>query len=463
MLCALTIAAGLTVSRLLPRRLALWQPPKVASARLADPAEVLGVAGGSAASSAGATPAGVASALAHLISSPVFGSQLGVLVTDLTTGQILYQRNAGSGFTPASTAKLATSIAALDVLGPSARFRTTVVTGASPSSIVLVGGGDPTLAAGQPPASDYPQPPTLLALAASTARALRARGLRTVRLGYDTSLYTGPGLAQGWSPAYVTTGNVSVITPLEVDQGRLTASGAPEDADVPDSLPRSADPALQAATAFGGFLRADGIAISGTPAQVTAPAGATTLASVSSPPLAEILQWMLEESNNVIAENVARHVAIATGRPASFSGAAAAVEAVLARIGLTSGIRLYDGSGLSVDDSITPQDLIRLIELAAARPKLRSMLTGLPVANFSGTLTAGGSVFGAGGPASRGVVRAKTGNLNTVAALAGIAYARDGQLLSFAVMADKITETNLVPAASSMVSLAGVLASCGCR
>jgi serine-type D-Ala-D-Ala carboxypeptidase/endopeptidase (penicillin-binding protein 4) len=463
LLCALTIAAGLTVARLLPHRLALWQPPKVAAARLADPTEVLGAADGSASGSAGATPAGVAGALAHLLGSPVFGSQLGVLVTNLTTGQILYSRNAASGFTPASTAKLATSIAALDVLGPAARFRTTVVTGASRSSIVLVGGGDPTLAAGKPPASDYPQPATLLALAASTARAVRARGLRSVRLGYDTSLYTGPGLAQGWTAAYVTTGNVSVITPLEVDQGRVTASGSPQDADVPDSLPRSADPALQAATAFASSLRADGIAVSGAPAQVTVPAGAAVLAGVSSPPLSEIVQWMLEESNNVIAENLARHVAIATGQPASFSGAAAAVRAVLARLGVTSGIRLYDGSGLSVDDSITPQVLVRLIKLAATEPRLRSVLTSLPVANFTGTLSAGGSVFGAGGPASRGVVRAKTGNLSTVAALAGIAYAKNGQLLSFAVMADKIAEASLVPAASSMVTMAGVLASCGCR
>ncbi len=461
-LCAFTIVAGLTVARLLPRRLALWRQPGVAATRLADPGQVLGVATGAAGARA-ATSAGVAAALAPYVGSPVLGRQVGILVTDLVTGQVLYQRNATSGFTPASTAKLATSVAALDVLGPTARFRTTVVTGASPSDIVLVGGGDPTLAAGKPPSSDYPQPATLLSLAAKTARALRASGRSTVHLGYDTSLYTGPGLATGWSPDYVTTGNVTVITPLEVDQGRLTATGAPEDADVADSLPRSTDPALQAATSFAAFLRADGITVDGAPAQVTAAAGASVLASVYSPPLAEIVQWMLEESNNVIAENVARHVAIATGRPASFSGAAAAVQAVLSKLGVSSGIKLYDGSGLSVDDSITPTDLVRLIALAASRPQLRAVLTSLPVANFSGTLSAGGSVFGSGGRTSSGVVRAKTGNLSTAAALAGIAYAKNGQLLSFAVMADAIPAGNLVPAATSMVSLAGALAGCGCR
>jgi serine-type D-Ala-D-Ala carboxypeptidase/endopeptidase (penicillin-binding protein 4) len=461
--CALTIGAGVFVARLLPHRLAVWKPPAVAAAPLADPAGVLGAATGSPAQSGGATAAGVASALAPYMRSTVLGGQLGIKVTDLTTGQVLYQENASSGFTPASTAKLATSVAALDVLGPAARFRTTVVRGSSPGSIVLVGGGDPTLAAGKPPASDYPQPATLLALAASTARALRARGVSSVRLGYDTSLYTGPGLATGWNEGYVTTGNVSVITPLEVDQGRVTAAGAPQDADVADSLPRSPDPALVAASAFARFLRGDGITVARSLSRVAAPAGAATLASVSSPPLAEIVQWMLEESNNVIAENLARHVALATGHPASFSGAAAAVEAVLRRLGVGSGVQLYDGSGLSVYDSITPSALVRLIGLAATRPQLRSVLTSLPVANFSGTLTTGSSVFGSGGQASRGVVRAKTGNLSTVATLAGIAYARNGQLLSFAVMADKIRAAELVPAATSLVTMAGVLASCGCR
>ena len=66
--------------------------------------------------------------------------------------------------------------------------------------------------------------------------------------------------------------------------------------------------------------------------------------AVNSPPLAQIVQWMLEESNNVIAENLARHVAIATGQPASFSGGAAATESVLRALGVT-GIQLFDGSG----------------------------------------------------------------------------------------------------------------------
>ncbi len=174
---------------------------------------------------------------------------------------------------------------------------------------------------------------------------------------------------------------------------------------------------------------------------------------------------MLTESNNVIAENLARQVAIATGRPASFSGGAAAETAVLRKLGVRSGVSLVDGSGLSPRDRITPATLVQLIRLAAApgQPGLRPVLTGMPVAGFSGTLARGGSVFNDLGPPALGVVRAKTGNLLTVASLAGVAYARNGQLLAFAFMADRLPKAGLDPAADDLDRLATSLAGCGCH
>jgi len=459
-LCAFTIAAGVTVARVLPGRLALWRRPAIAAARLAGSGQVLGAAAGTA--GARATPAGVARALSPLVNSSQLGSQAGVLVTSLATGQVLYSLNAASGYEPASTNKLATSVAALQVLGPSARFRTTVVTGTSRSSIVLVGGGDPTLEARSPHGPVYLQPATLASLAEQTATALKARGERSVRLGYDISLYTGPTLAPGWPASYVSTGNVSQITALAVDQGRVTSSGAPADNEDSNG-PRSADPSGLAADWFARFLRADGIAVSGSPAQVVRSPGARTLASVRSPPLSQIIGLMLEESNNVIAENLARHVAIATGQQPSFSGGAAAVTSVLRGLGVSGQLSVVDGSGLSPQDRIAPTVLVQLVRLAASRPRLRSVLTGLPVEGFSGTLADGGSVFGLGGSAGLGVVRAKTGNLNTVAALAGTVYTHNGELLAFAVMADKFPAARLVADATAMVNLASKLAGCGCR
>jgi D-alanyl-D-alanine carboxypeptidase/D-alanyl-D-alanine-endopeptidase (penicillin-binding protein 4) len=461
-LCVFTLVAGLTVARLLPHRLALWRPPSIAAGRLA-PAPVLDPATGVAAGGEGVTPAGVSRALAPVVTSSAFGPALGVLVTSLATGQVLYASNATSGFTPASTNKLATAAAVLKVLGPAARLTTRAVLGAGTGSVVLVGGGDPTLAAGPSSAAEYPQPATLAELATATAQALRSRGQHQIRLGYDTSLFTGPAFAPGWTSGYVTGGDVTQITPLEVDQGRVTPAGEPVDAMAGGA--RSANPAPQAAAVFAGYLSSDGITVTGSPTQVAAPARAATIASVRSPPLAQIVYWMLEQSNNVIAENLARQVAIATGRPASFSGAAAAVTAVLRGLGVTGDLQLYDGSGLSPDDKVAPATLVQIVRLAAATPQLRSMLTGLPVAGFSGTLGPGGSVFGAGGGDALGMVRAKTGNLSQAAALAGSAYAKDGQLLVFAVMADQISAAPgaLTRAATAMVTLANALAGCGCR
>jgi D-alanyl-D-alanine carboxypeptidase/D-alanyl-D-alanine-endopeptidase (penicillin-binding protein 4) len=484
LLSLFTMAAGVAVAHMLPPRLALWRLPAVAARRIAAAGPVLGpvpdtLISGTAHTGQAMTSSGVTAALAGLLGSPSLGPHVGAVVYDLSSGQVLLSRLGNSAFAPASTAKLAVATAVLDVLGPAARLTTRVVAGSTRSPgagtggrpprstplIVLVGGGDPTLAAGRPPASDYPQPASLASLAAQTARALRARGLHAVRLRYDSSLFTGPGMGTGWAPDDVASGNVTAIQSLEVDQGRLTAGGAPQDADVPGNFrPRSTAPAASAARYFASFLAGRGIRVLGTVTQAVAPRGSATIAAVSSPPLAEIIQQMLTESNNVIAENLARQVAIATGHPASFSGAAAAETAVLRRLGI-SGITLVDGSGLSPMDQITPNTLVHLIRLAAApgRPAFRPVITGLPVAGFSGTLAPGGSVFTDLGQPALGMVRAKTGNLLTVVSLAGVAYARNGHLLAFAFMADQLPEAGLIAAGDDMTRLATALAACGCR
>jgi len=490
LLCLFTIGAGAAVARLLPPRLALFQLPTIWAKGLAGPGTVLrGATGAPSAESGGeATAAGVSASLDGLIKSGNLGSRPGALVTDLSTGQVLYQLNPNVGLAPASTTKIVTAIAALGALGPGARFTTKVIMGpggraggsgsggtaggsgsrSAGASVVLVGGGDPTLAAGGYPDSDYPQPATLRSLAAATANALRAKGLSSVRLRYDASLFGGPQVARGWPAVgaadnYVSSGNFSPITGLEVDQGRLTARGKPDDSDDPGNfLPRSLTPSKDAAHAFAVFLRKDGITVRGNPSAGRAPGKGAVLAEVRSPPLAEIVQQMLMESNNVIAETLARQVAIATGRPGTFAGAAAAVMAVAARFNV-KGVHLYDGSGLSPMDRISPQALVTLVGLAAkSGPRsLRPAITGMPVAGFSGTLGPG-SFFGPFGLAALGTVRAKTGNLTHVATLAGVAYTASGQLLAFAFMGNDISQKLALQPELTLARLATALAGCGC-
>jgi D-alanyl-D-alanine carboxypeptidase/D-alanyl-D-alanine-endopeptidase (penicillin-binding protein 4) len=388
------------------------------------------------------------------------------VVADPGSGKILWSQNPDQLATPASTTKLVTSAAALAALGPDATFTTKVVRGATDNSVILVGGGDPTLAVHPFPPGQYPRPATLAGLAKAAARALKAQGQRTVSVGYDDDLYTGPGLAPGWPAAYVSTGNVTPISALEVDQGRLTTAGEPEDSDDPYNLrARTTDPAGLAAAAFAALLTADGIHVTGTPAAQPARLNAQILASIQSPPLAAIVQQMLQESNNVIAENLARHVALKNGQPASYSGAATAVTDELKHLGVSpSGLHLVDGSGLSPQDKIAPAALVTTLQLAATNPRIRSLLAGLPVAGFSGTLSAGQSVFaGIGGPAL-GAVRAKTGNLDTVTTLAGLATDKTGKTLIFAFMADKIPAAAMLSTAAKAINeAAAALANCGCR
>ena len=460
-----TLTAGIAVARMLPPRLARLHVPVTAARPVVNATPVLKPAGASAARSHGTaspTAQGLAALFDERLPAAATGSGVGIEVADARTGKVLYAVNESTPATPASTTKVVTAVAALAALGPDARFTTTVrqVGG----TVVLAGGGDPTLAVNGYPSSDYPRPATLAQLAAGTARTLKAQGRHSVRLGYDTALYGGPDMAQGWTDGLVSTGNVTSIVALEADQGRLTPGGALEDSDDPVNFrPRTTDPVGMTVAAFAALLAQDGITVTGTPAEAAAPASAPVLASVSSPPLTAIVEQMLLESNNVIAENLARHVAIALKLPATFTGAAQADITELRRLGITTPISLVDASGLSPLDGIAPETLIRTLAVAVSTPQLRGAITGLPVAGFAGTLSAGESDFGEIGGAALGVVRAKTGNLATVATLAGLAYDRSGDLLLFAIMAPQVPSADqLKPAANAIDAAAAGLAECGC-
>ncbi|GAA2927749.1 hypothetical protein GCM10020221_24610 [Streptomyces thioluteus] len=212
-----------------------------------------------------------------------------------------------------------------------------------------------------------------------------------------------------------------------IDEGRL------DDSDHGPAA-RSADPAGDAARKFADLLGERGVRVDGPVEEGRAPASARRIAAVSSAPLAELVERALTNSDNDIAEALARQTALADGQPASFDGAGRAVTARLEKLGLpTGGLRIADGSGLDRSDRVSADLLARLLARAsdARAPELRPVLTGLPVAGFSGTLRE--RYQEADG---RGLVRAKTGTLTGVNTLAGTVVAADGRLLAFAFMAD---------------------------
>ena len=138
---------------------------------------------------------------------------------------------------------------------------------------------------------------------------------------------------------------------------------------------------------------------------------------------------------------------------------------MLRGLGVTGVQTWSTAAGCRRDDRITPAALVQPHRRGAARPA-GGCGPRSPACRWRASPARwprGGSVFAEPGRAALGVVRAKTGNLNTVATLAGVAYARDGQLLSFAVMADKLKSGALDRPAPQIASVATALAGCGCR
>jgi D-alanyl-D-alanine carboxypeptidase/D-alanyl-D-alanine-endopeptidase (penicillin-binding protein 4) len=224
-----------------------------------------------------------------------------------------------------------------------------------------------------------------------------------------------------------------------------------------------ADPSATAAQAFVSALRHAGVSVAGVPRRVKAGPGAQTLGVVRSAPVRDLVDYTLLTSDNLEAEVLARLGAHAAGGAASFTGAAAHNLRAAAALGVpVSGARLYDGSGLARADLIPPQTLTAVLAAAAgsARPELRSLFAGLPVAGFSGTLVH--RFTDRLSRAGAGIVRAKTGTLRGVNTLAGVAVDADGRLLAFAFMADHRT-AKLGSAADLVDRAASTIATCGCR
>lgn len=396
--------------------------------------------------------------VAPLLRAPSVRRHVGVAVADLETGRVRWDNLgadlASETFTPASTLKLFTAVAALEVLGPDHRFATSVVRapGSGTQRLVLVGGGDPLLArrlVPKPGVSSYPAPATLTDLAADTAQVLRRDGVRRVRLGYDASLFTGPAVSPDWEPSYVPDDVVSPISALWVEEDRR-----------PGTSDRSANPARYAADAFAAALQRRGLRVEG---RVTPSAGVgAPVAQVRSAPLDQLVTHTLELSDNGAAEVLLRHVALGAGRPGSFFGGVAAVRETLTDLDVPmSGVVLDDGSGLSRDDRVTLPAVLAVLELAATgADQLRSVETGLPVAGFSGSLA-----YRFSSPVARaglGAVQAKTGTLSGVHGMAGTLADRDGSALAFVALADRVPVPLTLEARARLDRIAATLAACGC-
>lgn len=334
--------------------------------------------------------------------------------------------------TPASTIKLWTAAAVLDALPVEQRLVTEALWDPASGTVILVGGGDATLETDPERSTNAA---SLTELAKVTAkRVIRANdGPISVRLRYDSTYFTGPTTSPGWESTYVSSGVIGPVTALMVDQGRID----------PGSDARWLEPDAAAAFRFGQLLEEAGLTVKERAKPVNAANAfneADVVGQVGSAPVGDLVERMLRDSDNQLAESLGRVAAHGVGRPPSFSGAAEAIRLAAESRGVDlAGSAIYDASGLSRDDTLPSRSLVEALHAASSEPRLASILSGLAVAGFDGTLTERFAV----GPAAdgAGVVRAKTGTLTGISAETGVVTTCDGDLVAFAFLADEVADT----------------------
>ncbi|WP_441959562.1 D-alanyl-D-alanine carboxypeptidase/D-alanyl-D-alanine endopeptidase [Mycolicibacterium houstonense] len=392
------------------------------------------------------TVSGLAAALAPALANPDLGVVTG-RITDAETGAELWEQNSDVPMQPASVNKVLTTAAALLTLERDARLTTTVLAvDSQPGLVVLKGGGDTTLSAAPDDIDTWYKGAARIS---DLAEQVRSSGVTVTAVRVDTSAYSGPTMAPGWDPADIEGGDIAPMESVMLDGGRIQPTTV--------ESKRSTTPALDAGRALAAALRVDPATVTVLPDAVR---GGRQIAAVESAPLIERLRQMMNESDNVMAEAIAREVAVELREPQSFEGGVEAVLSQLKAIGIdTSGAKLVDSSGLSVDDRLSARILDDVVNIAAGstEPALRPLVDLLPIAGGSGTLSNRYLDTDAGRDAA-GWLRAKTGSLTGTNALAGIVTDESGRVLTFALISNNAGPTGR----TAIDALAAVLRSCGC-
>ena len=438
--------------------------------------------------------------LDHLFTASGIGPAVwGVDVRALERNERLYARAPDVLLTPASTMKLVTLAAAAERLGWEDRFETTLLSaapirdGTLPGDLVVRGTGDPTINA-RGAREDFTR-------WADELRALGVRRIAGRIIGDDDVLDDGavetPGLGNGWAwddllrgfaaPAGALQHRDNVVD-VVVEPGpaagrpararfRHSGSGLDLRNDVTTAragetarirllrhpgepllvvagrIPEGASPIVRTvavvnptlffAQTFRETLLQHGITVDGEAIDIDRLAARDKasvlldlrpLVSHQSKPLAAIGVDMLKQSRNLYAESLVRHLGVAAG-PAAYAGRSVVGE-VLADWGIDGrGAVVADGSGLSRYTYLTAGALVEVLARMYRDPDHRGrIMAALPVAGRDGTLRRR-----LVGTAAEGVVRAKTGSMSRVRALAGYVETAGGETLAFAILANNFS------------------------
>jgi D-alanyl-D-alanine carboxypeptidase/D-alanyl-D-alanine-endopeptidase (penicillin-binding protein 4) len=434
-------------------------------------------------------------ALEPAITIPAEGVRLGVMVATLS-GEPVFADKAGQRFIPASNTKLFTAAASfhylkgIDQPDPALGTSLQLVPGenGAPPSLVIVGAGDPTLR----DAADC-----VTNCLHELADAVAARGITRIADVYgDDTLFPYEPWGMGWSwnnlpfyfgapvSALTVNGNAAALRvgPDTAEGAPVMAAWAPGD-DVmqvrneagtgplgsenllsvlrwPGSdevvlsgtLPADAaaryyflsvpDAAQTAAERLVRLLAARGVTVEGA-AKVRLRSETLVgeeIARLAAPPLLQSVINVSEDSDNLSAEVLLRHIARATGGAGAEDGLDA-VHTLLDQSGIgRAEIELFDGSGLSPYNRVTPQATVRFLAWTAAQPWGDAFRDTLPVGGKTGSLARRFR-----GTALDGRIFAKTGTVQGVNALSGFLIAASGETLVFSVIAnDRPTDSDPV-------------------
>ncbi len=344
-------------------------------------------------------PVNVQTRLDSLVKDTLFErTQLGLMVYDLSADSVLYSYGGKQALRPASTMKLLTSVAALDLLGSGYAFRTylyykgTISKGVLSGDVWLVGGMDPLF----------------------DERDMRIFAETIHRIGVDT--------IRG-----------RIMQDLSFKEEQLLGEGWCWDDDNPQLTPLLISGKDEFASQFKDELMKCGVFVDAPVSTGRLPKDKDVLLICSrSHALREVLEPMMKESDNLYAESMFYQIAASIGkRPAEAVHARQLIKQLLTRAGVTGvQYRIADGSGLSLYNYVTPELMIRLLRYAyLKRDVMAALYPSLPVAGVDGTLkkrmTKGFAYEN---------VHAKTGTVSGVSSLAGYCRSANRHLLAFCII-----------------------------
>ena len=352
-------------------------------------------------------------------------TQVGMEVWDLDADSCLFRHNECWRMRPASTQKVVTAIAALDLLGGNYQFKTALrYSGTIVPPPALSDQSDNSAPSDSSDNSPLPQGEVGGGL---------LRG----------SLYLVGGMDPLFSDADIRTFADAVkVLGIDTITGSIYEDRTFRDADKwgegwcwdddnPNLSPLLVGGKDEAASRLLSALNAVGITVLGGIGQSAAPA-ATTLVATRTHDLADVLVPMMKRSDNWYAESLFYQIAHQQGgRGAGVKPARSYIDRLVTRAGADQKlIHVADGSGLSLYNYVTPDMEVQLLRYAAKKPEIiEKLLPSLPVAGVDGTLKSRMK-----GTKAQGNVQAKTGTVTGVSALAGYCTAANGHRLCFSII-----------------------------